>query len=105
MPSANVRRRGTGDPEATFESRIGEAQRASYLWATRRRGRQKFRRFSEDLVTPQAFADPRLAFALARKPNAQNLVPQRGVARARRASLAKSPRYSTRPSSVISRAW
>ena len=64
MPSANVRRRGTGDPEATFESRIGEAQRASYLWATRRRGRQKFRRFSEDLVTPQAFADPRLACAV-----------------------------------------
>ncbi|MEN9665979.1 MAG: hypothetical protein RLZZ326_2342 [Planctomycetota bacterium] len=47
MAEANVRRRGTGDPEATFESRIGEAQRASYLWATRRRGRQKFRRSSE----------------------------------------------------------
>jgi hypothetical protein len=31
------------------------------LWVIRRRGRQKFRRFSEDLVTPQAFADPRLA--------------------------------------------
>ncbi|MCY3014033.1 MAG: hypothetical protein NT171_04930 [Planctomycetota bacterium] len=31
------------------------------LWDLRRRGRQKFRRFSEDLVTPQAFADPRLA--------------------------------------------
>ena len=78
MAGASVRRRGTGDPEATFESRIGEAQRASYLWATSRRGRQKFRRFSEDLVTPQAFADPRLAFALARKPKAQPLVPQRG---------------------------
>ena len=47
MAGASVRRRGTGDPEATFESRIGEAQRASYLWATRRRGRQKFRRSSE----------------------------------------------------------
>ena len=34
------------------------------LWVVRRRGRQKFHRFSEDLVTPQAFADPRLAYAL-----------------------------------------
>ena len=61
---ANVRRRDTGDPEATFEPRIGDAQRASSLWVIRRRGRQKFRRFSEDLVTPQAFADPRLAYAM-----------------------------------------
>jgi hypothetical protein len=36
----------------------------AHLWVIRRRGRQKFRRFSEDLVTPQAFADPRLASAL-----------------------------------------
>ena len=63
MAEVSVRRRGTGDPEATIEPRIGEAQRASSLWVVRRRGRQKFRRFSEDLVTPQAFADPRLACA------------------------------------------
>ncbi|RLS48137.1 MAG: hypothetical protein DWH87_05830 [Planctomycetota bacterium] len=35
------------------------------LWMVHRRGRQKFRRSSGDLVTPQAFADPRLACALA----------------------------------------
>ena len=57
---ANVRRRGTGDPEATLEPELWVAS----LWMVRRRGRQKFRRFSEDLVTPQAFADPRLAYAM-----------------------------------------
>ena len=57
---ANVRRRGTGDPEATLEPEL----RVASLRAVRRRGRQKFRRSSEDLVTPQAFADPRLAYAM-----------------------------------------
>ena len=57
---ANVRRRGTGDPEATLEPEL----RVASLRAVRRRGRQKFRRFSEDLVTPRAFADPRLACLL-----------------------------------------
>ncbi|MEI8319870.1 MAG: hypothetical protein WCH79_18190, partial [Planctomycetia bacterium] len=42
------------------------------LWVVHRRGRQKFRRFSEDLVTPQAFADPRLACALATTSNHQH---------------------------------
>ena len=95
MAEANVRRRGTGDPEAPLESRIGEAPRASNLWATRRRGRQKFRHSHDDLVTPQAFADPRLAFALARKPNAQHLMPQRGVARRHnRARIGRAQRAS-----------
>ena len=40
---------------------VGPALPVAGLWDLRRRGRQKFRRFSEDLVTPQAFADPRLA--------------------------------------------
>ena len=61
MPEANVRRRGMGDPEAAFETEPWAAS----LWAVRRLGRQKFRRDSEDLVTPQAFADPRLAWVLA----------------------------------------
>ena len=66
MPEANVRRRGMGDPEAAFEFEATEGSSwAASLWAVRRRGRQKFRRDSEDLVTPQAFADPRLAWALA----------------------------------------
>ena len=55
---------GTGDPEATFGPAL--ALLVASLWAVHRRGRQKFLRFSEDLVTPQAFADPRLACAVAR---------------------------------------
>jgi hypothetical protein len=46
-------------------SRDWEAELAAELWVARRRGRQKLCRFSEELVTPQAFADPRLARALA----------------------------------------
>ena len=54
-----------GDPKNRFQPRIWHVQLASNLWVIHRRGRQKFRRASEDLVTPQAFADPRLACSLA----------------------------------------
>jgi hypothetical protein len=52
--------------------RRGVAHSVASLGVIRRRGRQKFRRFSEDLVTPQAFADPRLACALAPTSNDQH---------------------------------
>ena len=35
------------------------------LWVIHRRGRQKFRRSHDHLLSPQAFADPRLACAVA----------------------------------------
>ena len=64
------------DPGASeslkYTPRMGKAQRAPNLWVARRRGRQKFRRASEDLVSPQAFADPRLACALATISNHQH---------------------------------
>jgi len=59
--------RGTGDPEAAINQKRAVCL-VAHLWVIRRRGRQKFRRSSEDLVTPQAFADPRLAFAWKESP-------------------------------------
>ena len=40
---------------------FGPALPVAGLWVLRRRGRQKFRRSHDALVTPQAFANPRLA--------------------------------------------
>ena len=61
MPSANVRRRGTGDPEATFEPRIGESPKGLEPVGDSSAGPAKVSSFLRCLVTPQAFADPRLA--------------------------------------------
>ena len=87
--------------------RSRDALRVAGLWVIRRRGRQKFRRSSEDLVTPQPFADPRLACALASAPAAQRFAPQRGVARAPRAGVAdkRSPEGGAQAGSRERRAW
>jgi len=59
------------------------------LRVIRRRGRQKFRRFSEDLVTPRAFADPRIAYARRRKST-----PRRSLARGRPCSGSRRSRQA-----------
>ena len=64
MAEASVRRRGTGDPEATFEHLPEKHPRTRTRgWLVGGAGKS-FVVPRRHLVTPQAFADPRLASAL-----------------------------------------
>ena len=98
-------------PKPRLSQGSGKARRASNLWVIRRRGRQKFRRSygaSSLLKRSPIPASPSLWRGSPRRNpwRRSEGSPEAAVGQeSAEQRIGESPRYSTRPSSVISRAW